>query len=573
MPKLSVEPLDVEIEFEKGETIRDVLQREGIDIESPCNGEGTCGKCRVWVKSVQDLPETEHESITPEQAAKGLRLACLSIPEHDLRIELPADFSLDAKRFRQAQQILEGERLSWSRVLPAAAVHWDKGMYWFSYQGLDKITAIKQWKEGFVPKGLSVDLGTTSLVVSLLSLKSGEELATTSSLNPQIKFGHDIMTRIHHGSSDEGLKDLSESVRHGLNSLIEQACLDSNSDPLEILDVVVGGNTTMLQLAAGLDPAPLGKLPFTVGIQGATSYPVSRFGLQTNPLARVYVPPITHAFVGTDISAGLLMSQGFFDDQLALLFMDIGTNGEMGLNLRGKRLMTSTAAGPAFEGAGLSSGMRASTGAIETVTTDGRDICLETIGRAPIKGICGSGLMDLIAVLLGLGVIDHSGRMLHPDKKGQVPEPIRERIEFLEDQPAFRLEEGVYLTQRDVRQVQLAKAAVRAAMEEILHEAGSDSTDLDRIVIAGGFGFSLNPGSLEAIGLLPEGTREKVHFAGNTSRSGCAWLLIDTSYRLYLEEKMKEVEHVSIAERKDFMEVFVQRMHFPEPCFGESVNR
>ncbi len=515
------------------------------------------------MKNAREVPETEHQNITPEQAANGLRLACLLTPEHDLRIELPVDFSLDAKRLRQAQRILEGERLSWSRVVPAVGLRKAKGKYWFSYQDQDTILPIEAWKEGFTPKGLAIDLGTTSMVVSLLSLQSGEELATSSSLNPQVKFGHDIMTRIQHASTHEGLAALAGIVRSGLNELIDQVCLDSQSDAMEILDVVVGGNTTMLQIAAEIDPAPLGRVPFTVGIQDASSYPASRFGLRINPVARVYVPPIVHAFVGTDITAGLLMSEGFFDDQQALLFMDIGTNGEMGLNLRGKRLMTSTAAGPAFEGAGLSSGMRASFGAVETVSTDGRNIKLETVGNAPIKGICGSGLMDLIAVLLQLGVLDVSGRMLHPEETDQLPEAIRERIAFLCDQAAFRLEEGVYLTQRDVRQVQLAKAAVRAAMEGILQEAGSESSELDRIVIAGGFGFSLNPENLEAIGMLPQGSKGKVIFAGNTSRSGCAWLLVDTSYRRFLEEKMQAVTHVSIAERADFMDLFVQRMHFP----------
>jgi uncharacterized 2Fe-2S/4Fe-4S cluster protein (DUF4445 family) len=329
------------------------------------------------------------------------------------------------------------------------------------------------------------------------------------------------------------------------------------------LDVTIGGNTTMLQLLASIDPSPLGHVPFTVGIEGGISYPVRQFGLKVNPAARVYIPPVVHAFIGTDISAGLLMSEGFFEDDESLLYIDIGTNGEMGLNCFGSRVMTSTAAGPAFEGMGLSSGMRASVGAIEEVSTNGSSLEIKTIGDAPVKGICGSGLIDLIASLLRLKVISPNGRMRHESEKEGLSPLVASRLEDVQGQSAFKLGEGVYLTQKDIRQVQLAKGAIRAAIDILLQETHCTAETLNKIVIAGGFGFSLNPQNLESLGVIPPGTQDKVRFAGNTSRSGCAWLLTDLSYRRFLEQRMQGLEHIPIAQKPEFMDRYIESMDFP----------
>ncbi|MFW6217092.1 MAG: ASKHA domain-containing protein [Desulfohalobiaceae bacterium] len=410
---------------------------------------------------------------------------------------------------------------------------------------------------------MAVDLGTTSIVLTLLSLISGEELATASMLNPQVKYGHDVISSIMHGSTEQGLQQLHQAVSRGLNQLIQEVCTDSGSESLEILDVVLGGNTTMLQLAACIDPSPLGRIPFRVDIQGGSSYPAQRFSLEVNPAARVYIPPVMHAFIGTDVTAGLLMSGDFFDNAARVLYIDVGTNGEIAVNNQGQRLAASTAAGPAFEGATLTSGMRAALGAISQVSTDGFDLQLQTIGDVPAKGICGSGIMDLVASLLDLGLVDRTGRMLSSAGELQVSPELQQRLQLLHGQPAIRLGREVFFTQKDLREIQLSKGAIRASIDILLQEANLQSTDMQQIIIAGGFGFYLKPGSLERIGLLPADSQDRVMFAGNASRSGCVWLINDITYRRYLEERVSEIQHVSTANHPRFMEHYIECMEFP----------
>lgn len=581
MVQIRIIPGNFSIRTRKGETVRDALYRAGIELETPCNGEGLCGKCLIRVESPEHVPETPHKEIDEEQARQGIRLACRLVAQGDMTIRLLSAYCRDEHR------ILEGDRdpAFWEtgagdtgahrfrkhlpssgpggENAPAVKLVFREEECWLSYEGSPPEKLVP-WQKRAHPKGLAIDLGTTTLVVSLIDLATGRELATTSSLNPQIRYGHDVVRRIQKGSTPEGLAELAQCVREGLNRLIGEACDDSGADVEEILDVVIGGNTTMLQLAASVDPAPLGCVPFTVGLESGRAYPASRFGLNVHPAARVYVPPIVHAYVGADISAGLLVSRRFFSPDGVMLFVDIGTNGEMGLSAGDIYLMTSTAAGPAFEGMGISAGMRARIGAVEAVKTDGYDVMeIRTIGDAPPEGICGSGIIDLTAALLRLGVMDATGRMRRPGQADDLPDAVASRITQVNDIPAFHLGKDVYFTQEDVRQVQLAKSAIRAAVEILLQEAGLDSSSLERIVLAGGFGYSLRPENLEIIGLLPPGTADKVYFAGNTSRIGCVRMLSNVGYRRFLEEKMVGVRHVSIETRPDFMERYVACMEFP----------
>jgi uncharacterized 2Fe-2S/4Fe-4S cluster protein (DUF4445 family) len=328
------------------------------------------------------------------------------------------------------------------------------------------------------------------------------------------------------------------------------------------MDVVIGGNTTMLELAAGIDPSPLGVVPFRVDIRGGASYPAGQFSLEINPAARVYIPPVIHAFIGTDVTAGLLMSGDFFNDESRILYIDVGTNGEIAVSNQGLRLATSSAAGPAFEGSTLTSGMRAALGAISSASTDGHDLQFATLGDLPPRGICGSGIIDLLACLLDLGIVDQSGRMKTAEECPNVSPSLRGKLELVDGQPAIRLGEKVLFTQADIRELQLAKGAIRASIDTLLEEAGVSTEDLDRIVIAGGFGFYLNPENLERIGLIPPQSHSRVDFAGNTSRSGCVWLLNDITYRRYLESRVAGISHVSTAEHASFMERYISSMEF-----------
>lgn len=489
--------------------------------------------------------------LTPQEWASGIRLACRVVIREDMRITLPGDYSLGTR-------ILEGERIKNTMVAPAAAVRDINGRYALCYRHREPVP-MEIWQSAFSPKGIAIDLGTTTVVVTLMDLRTGAELATASALNPQVRFGHDVVTRIHEASTGAGLMALSKLISNGLNTLVEETCLASATHRHEIVDAVIGGNTTMLQIAAGLDPSPLGQVPFTVGMPSGCTYPASRFGLNLNPQARIYVPPVAHAFVGSDISAGLL-SIGFFKTKQPMLFIDMGTNGEMALTADKRIVVTSTAIGPAFEGMGITHGMRAASGAIETVWTNGKYLNIRTIDNAPAKGICGSGIMDMMACLIRLDAVEPGGRLKNPRRDTLKTGLLGDRYRIRNRTAAIQLTEHIYFTQKDVRQFQLAKSAIQTGIQMLLAMAAVDLDRLENIVIAGGFGYHLRQSSLQQIGLVPRHFKGRIDFVGNTSRTGCARMLMDAIARDYIQHKMKKVSHVSIAENPDFQTAFVRNL-------------
>jgi uncharacterized 2Fe-2S/4Fe-4S cluster protein (DUF4445 family) len=557
MTKLTILPFKKELEIRTDETVMQTLRRGGYEIEGPCNGQGICGKCRIRVEDPADVPPTPHRRISETEAReKGIRLACRLIPESDITVHLPDDFSVDAR-------ILEGEHLGGIELKPAAIVVSKEDAYWMQYAGEDSEVILHKWGAHFSPKGLAIDVGTTTLVATLFCLVTGKELSTSSSINPQTKFGHDVLSRIQKGSTAEGLTQVAGVVRKELNRLIQTACEKSNAVMDEILDVVIGGNTTMLTLAAAINPEPLGRLPFTVDITGGASYAAKEFGLDINPAGRVYVPPIVHAFIGSDITAGVLAC-GCLEKKKPSLFVDVGTNGEMGINNDGRFIVASTAAGPAFEGMGVSSGIRAVPGAVESAYFDGETIDVKTIDAQPARGICGSGIIDIASALLKAGVVDASGRMKTPEQKENLQASVADRLMLVDDQPMFNIAEGVSFTQADIRQVQLAKGAIRTGIDMLLAEATLTPADLEDITLAGAFGYHLRPDSLAAIGLIPDQLARKVRFAGNTSKTGCAMMLINASLREYIEERAQSIEHLPLAEKMSFQDLFIENLNFPD---------
>ncbi len=557
MPKLTILPFKKEVEIRSDETVMQALRKDGYEIEGPCNGQGICGKCRIRVENPADVPQTPHRRISETEAReKGIRLACRLIPPGDITVHLPDDFSVDAR-------ILEGEHLEGIELKPAAVVVSRKDAYWLQYAGEDAEVILQKWGAQFSAKGLAIDVGTTTLVATLFCLVTGKELSTASSINPQTKFGHDILSRIQKGSTEEGLAEVAGVVRKELNRLVQTVCKKSNAVVDEILDVVIGGNTTMLTLAAAINPESLGRLPFTVGIKGGASYAAKDFGLDVNPAGRVYVPPIVHAFVGSDITAGVLACD-CLEKKKPSLFVDVGTNGEMGINNDGRFIVASTAAGPAFEGMGVSCGIRAVPGAVEAAYFDGETIDIKTIDAQPARGICGSGIIDMAAALLKSGVVNPSGRMKTPDLKKDVQVAVAEHLQLIEDQPVFNIADGVFFSQADIRQLQLAKGAIRTGIDMLMSEANVTAEDLEDITLAGAFGYHLRPDSLATIGLIPDKLAHKVRFAGNTSKTGCAMMLINASLREYLEKQVQRVEHLPLAEKISFQKLFIENLNFPD---------
>jgi uncharacterized 2Fe-2S/4Fe-4S cluster protein (DUF4445 family) len=552
MLTLKILPLDKIVSAQVGTTLLDALSQSDIQLFTPCGGQGICGKCKVIVSGQTHPEETEHDELTQDEVADGYRLACRFVIREDLHIRLVGDYYLDTR-------ILEGERISATVLKSCVRIEQTDHRYFLHYGDLAQAGPLANWGPECSPKGLAVDIGTTTLVVTLMDLRSGTEVGTASALNPQTRFGHDVLSRIQKASTGEGLHELGECIAASLNRLIKQVSTDFGSQPEEILDVVVGGNTAMLQIAAGIEPSSLGQVPFTVSIESGRTYPASRFGLQVNPSARAYVPPVAHAFVGSDISAGLL-STGFFEQTEPFLFMDIGTNGELAVNGAGKWIVTSTAAGPAFEGMGISQGVRATTGAIEMVQTDGKQIHVRTIDDAPATGICGSGIIDTLACLIELGGVDSSGRMVQPTEMEPLPGLLAERLEQRNGSPAFRLSNDIYFTQKDVRQVQLAKSAIQTGMQMLLEASGVQLEELREIVIAGAFGYHLRKRSMETIGIIPKGFSGKVVLAGNTCRTGGAMMLVDGSLRKTLERWMGGVTYLSIAQEPAFQELFIRNL-------------
>jgi uncharacterized 2Fe-2S/4Fe-4S cluster protein (DUF4445 family) len=388
---------------------------------------------------------------------------------------------------------------------------------------------------------------------------SGKELASASALNPQSLHAQDVLSRIRFSADPGGLAQMQSELITELNRLITETTATAGVSRMWLYEAVFSGNTCMLHLAAGVDPAPLGKYPFTPTLTGGNHLMAADLGLAIAPKGLVYLPPVISAYVGADITAGILAAE-LKDLSGTTLFIDIGTNGEMILANDGLLAATSTAAGPAFEGMNISCGMRAAAGAIEEVriTADG-EVETEVIGKVEAIGICGSGLMDLVAELVRTGVIGATGKFTAAER---LPEPLGTRLEKENGSTQFRVTGNVSLSQKDLRQVQLAKGAIRAGIDILLDERGVSAAGLDRVYIAGSFGFHLREESLLTLGLLPIECAGKVSFLGNTSQSGGELLLVSDRLRVELEALTADVARVELTGRADFDRVFMKAMGF-----------
>ncbi|MEN6557748.1 MAG: ASKHA domain-containing protein, partial [Thermoguttaceae bacterium] len=421
---------------------------------------------------------------------------------------------------------------------------------------------------------VALDLGTTTLVGELLNQRTGESLAIEARLNPQTRYGDDVLSRILYArQEDDGPKRLRQAVVEAVNDMIGALCRKADVPRRCLYNVTLAGNTTMQQLFCGVDVRPLGQLPFAPAAARATCCLAAELGLDVHPRAIVYVMPVIGGFVGGDTVAGLLATELADVDGPAML-VDIGTNGEIVLHTDGQLWATSTAAGPALEGARISCGMRGCAGAVEKVATVDGQLRIGVIGDAPPAGVCGSGLIDAAAELLRYGILSPQGQLLAADQLPcDAPVDLMRRLQVdRQGKPIFVLAEAsesaegraIALTQRDFRELQLAAGAMRAGAILLLHRAGIRSEQLREVLVAGGFGNFIRRSNAERIGLLPpQLEHRRIRFVGNASLAGARRTAMSQQARQTAEQLARRTEHIDLSTEPNFQEVFADAMIFP----------
>ncbi len=538
----------------EGTTILEAARQAGVTVESPCNGTGVCGKCKVKLdsQSFMNILKGEDRRISPEEKLQGYVLACEARIAGDIGVE-----TIEGHKNKALKILNHGKSFDISLncfIKKEFEINEEKTHIY----GGGELLGSENGDTASQSYGVVVDIGTTTLVTSLVNLNNGDELDSASALNPQAIHAQDVLSRIKLASEEDGLKLMNSEIIEEINRMIAVLTGRNKINRESIYEAVLSGNTCMLHLAANVNPYSLGKFPYNPMIKGALHLKASEHGLNISKFGIIYLPPVISAYVGADITSGVLASQ-LHDKKGVILFVDIGTNGEMVIGLDGRLSATSTAAGPAFEGMNITYGMRAGDGAVELFNIEeDESITVKTIGGEEAVGICGSGLLDIVGELVASGVINKNGKFAGT----AIPAFLKERLVMQDGRTAFKVTDKVLLTQKDIRQVQLAKGAVRAGIEFLLRSKGIKASEVDRILIAGSFGYHLRAKSLINIGLLPADFEGKIEFIGNTSKSGGHAFLLNKAYRKLMAELVKKVEVIELANYKDFDKVFVNCLNF-----------
>lgn len=545
------------IEVPRGTTILQAARRAGIMLESPCNCVGICTKCavRLNVDSLKNIATKAACSGAGNEAEHEWVLSCQTEILGDISVEVPSREQADTLKILSHGKMREVE------LDPCIRKIYSKEKEKTGVFALERLLAEEPGDSRAINFGVVVDIGTTTLVASLVDLSTGREIASASALNPQSLHAQDVLSRIRFAAEEAGLKTMHRVLIEEINRLTAELGKESGVSADSIYETVFSGNTCMLHLATGTNPSSLGKFPYSPLISGANHVPASLQGLNIANSGLIYLPPLIAGFVGADITSGILATR-LHERAGTTLLVDIGTNGEMVLARNGRLSATSTAAGPAFEGMNISCGMRAGRGAVEAfdIARNGA-ITVKTIGNAKAAGICGSGLIDIVGELVDHGVIAASGRFADPEKADLAP-PLKARLIKHEGKTAFQVSKDILLTQKDIRQVQLAKGAVRAGIEFLLKSAGIKAAEVEKVLIAGSFGYHLQEKSLIHLGLLPKEFAGKIEFVGNTSKTGGQAFLLNLGLRDEMAALVKEIQVIELVGIPDFDKVFVRCLGF-----------
>ena len=608
---LNVLPDDLWLKVREGETIWEALQKEDVELDGECGGLGKCGKCKVKVLSSIGPPSPiEEELLDEEELAQGIRLACRTPVDKDLTIHTDeTGFEVDyfqilktghrplfhpnpliGKRLITLPLELQDEGLSdldrikfvlvpeyqdlkaplfCLRTLPetlketeysgAAVLH---NEYLLAWQNQDDIDCYY---------GLVFDLGTSTLVGKLINLVDGSEVAVVSRLNSQMRYGSNVISRLQYIKAHRhGLESFHNLLIRDLNRITERLLRAAELEPDDIFIAVAAGNTTMQHFLLTLDPSGIAEAPFSPVLTDGVTVRAQDVGLELHPEALLYVMPTRSGYIGGDLISVILASGASEQEDEIVMGLDLGTNGEIYIGNHKRIVTCSAAAGPALEGATVSHGMIAKAGAIEGAYLEDSDVCYQIIGNIKPKGLCGSGIVDLVAVLLHTGIVNHEGLIRRPRK--DVPENLSSRIvkrgqvyEFLvasaEESYGQR---SIYLTQKDVRELQLAKGAIAAGINILMDEMGIEMDEIGHVYLAGALGNYVDPLSAMRIGLIPKFDPAIVMSLGNAASTGASMALLSKNYWQMANELSDFIEHIELSSRLDFEQYFVEHMDFPK---------
>lgn len=586
----------------KGKNLFSLLVEKGVMVPHACGGNKTCGKCRVRILegSPPSVSVEEKLTLSQQDLSRGIRLACcvdihqdmvLSLKEEELRgrvlstgVDLPvisqpkvrlitipwASGSLTDQRDHAARilGILQMNYLKVSlaavRSIPAVLSESGDFLGVIIHDG-NEILGVSARPEEHLCYGIALDIGTTTLAAALVNQTSGTIVRTVTALNPQKQYGADVITRIQYASNTEdGLQHLQQAIVTAVNQLISRLCTDAGIRRDHIYEMTAAGNTTMLHLLLGVPCESIAAAPFIPGFTASVQLKAHSLGIRINPEGYFVTLPAVSAYIGGDTTGAILATRLFQSDSMALL-LDIGTNGEIVLGSKNRMIACSAAAGPAFEGSGVRFGTGGIEGAIDHVKLSG-ECSYSTIGDKPPVGICGSGIIDVIAGLIRTGIVDSTGRFrgLEVQESDQVSRALMERITMVDGKPVFMIapEQGIYLTQKDIREIQLAKSAIRSGIEILMGAAGIGYSDITTVFLAGGFGNYMDIQGAVTIGLIPEALGERCVLVGNAALSGAAMTLMNVEEADRMTLMHQEIEYIEMSGASLFEEAFIRNLGF-----------
>lgn len=595
------------LSIEKNEDLLKALKRQGVYLAASCGGKGTCGKCKVKViEGSFDIVSAG--KLDKKDREKGYVLACQTMPKGDLLIEIPEESRLvvgdkiAVSRSRDLFELFQSFNVPISPMvkqlcldIPPPTIHdnisdlerlkrslEEKGLKTmrFSHRfvsGLSRILRKSNWRvllgytdEGEVlyiedsetfrgRYGLAIDIGTTTVVIYLVDLVDGRLLDVGSTYNSQIRYGDDVITRIIYATERGGLDELREAIVSDINDLISPILERQGINRNDIESVIIAGNTTMSHIFWALDPAYIREEPYIPTVNFFPLWKAGTARININPQATVYTVPCVASYVGGDIVAGVLASRMHKNPEIAL-FMDIGTNGEIAIGNNEWLMTAACSAGPCFEGSGIKNGMRATEGAIESLSIN--RVTLEpeitVIGNSRPLGICGSGMIDAISEMFLTGIIDQKGKLVESKSR---------RVRIGEEGKEFLIYEGkdkeIVLTEVDIENILRAKAAIYAGVTLLLKEAGFELDVIEKVYIAGGFGNYLNVDKAIILGMLPDLPKERFVFLGNTSITGAYLCLLSDKLRREAEEIASKMTYIELSVSRGFMDEYVSALFLP----------